>query len=84
MVITLNNEAKYEALVTGIRLAHFMKVERITVYNDSQLMVNQTKEKYQEQGEKMSVYLNKVRDELNKFKHFDIFHVPKVENNNAN
>ena len=31
----------------------------------------------------MSVYLNKVRDELKKFKHFDIFQVPKVESNTA-
>ena len=42
-----NNEAEYEALVTRIRLAHFMKVERITIHSDSQLVVIQTKEKYQ-------------------------------------
>lgn len=50
-----NNKAEYEALVIGIRLAHFMKVDRITIYSDSQLVVNQTKEKYQAQGEKMSI-----------------------------
>lgn len=78
------NEAKYEALLARLRLAHFMKVERITVYIDFQLVVNQMKEKYQAWGKKMSAYLNKVKEELKKFKHYDIFWVPRAGNNNAN
>ena len=34
-----NNETKYEALLVGLRLAREMKVDFITIYNDSQLVV---------------------------------------------
>ncbi|KAK3008094.1 hypothetical protein RJ639_013776 [Escallonia herrerae] len=34
------NEAEYEALLTGIRLAHALKMDSLSTYNDSQLVVN--------------------------------------------
>ena len=61
-----------------------MKVEIITVFSDSQLVVNQTKEEYQARGEKMLAYLNKVIKELKKFAYYDIFQVPRTKNSNAN
>lgn len=39
---TTNNEAKYKALITRLRLTCFMKVERIAIFSDYQLVVNQT------------------------------------------
>ncbi|KAK3029305.1 hypothetical protein RJ639_040141 [Escallonia herrerae] len=35
-----NNEAEYEALLTGIRLAHALRVDSLSVHSDSQLVVN--------------------------------------------
>ena len=52
-----NNEAKYETLLAGLRLAHFMKVDRIIIFGDSQQVVNRTTEEYLVRGEKMSAYL---------------------------
>ena len=37
-----NNEAKYEALITRLKLEKEMGVKRLKVYSDSQLVVNQT------------------------------------------
>lgn len=34
-----NNEAKYKALITRLRLAKELKVEAIDIYNESQLVV---------------------------------------------
>ena len=42
-----NNEAEYEALITGLRIAKELEVDRLQVYNDSQLMVGQVSENYE-------------------------------------
>ena len=52
-----NNEAKYEALITGCNLANEMKAESLEIYSDSQLVVCQVTDEYQAQGEKMVAYL---------------------------
>ncbi|CAL9020651.1 unnamed protein product, partial [Prunus brigantina] len=38
---TSNNEAEYEALLAGLRLAKSMSVKQISIHSDSQLIVNQ-------------------------------------------
>ena len=50
-----NNEAKYEALIAGLRLAREMRLQQLKVYSDSQLVVNQVKGDYQAKGENMAV-----------------------------
>ena len=52
-----NNEADYEALLTGLRLAKGLKAGNIQIFNDSQLVVKQVTEEYQARREKMAVYL---------------------------
>ena len=42
-----NNEAEYEALIVGLKLAREMKVESLEIYNDSQLIVYQVTDEYQ-------------------------------------
>ncbi|XP_024017454.1 uncharacterized protein LOC112090422 [Morus notabilis] len=78
-----NNEAKYEALIAGLRLASHLKIERLSVFSDSQLIVGQVKEEYQARGEKMGAYLRKVKEELVKFKSYEILQIPRTENVNA-
>ena len=52
-----NNEAEYEALIVGLKLAREMKVESLEIYNNSQLIIYQVTDEYQERGEKMTAYL---------------------------
>ena len=52
-----NNEAKYEALIAGLKLAKEMQVELLDIYCDSQLVVCQVTNEYQARGEKMAAYL---------------------------
>lgn len=42
-----NNEAEYEALLVGLRWLKEMRAERLEIYNDSQLIMNQVKLEYQ-------------------------------------
>ncbi|XP_024021689.1 uncharacterized protein LOC112091692 [Morus notabilis] len=67
-----NNEAEYEALLAGLRLAEHLKVGNIDIFSDLQLVVNQVKGQYQTRDEKMVTYLKKVKEALEKFTAYDI------------
>ena len=79
-----NNEAEYEAIIAGLNLAHFMEVDQLEVSSDSQLVVKQIEDSYEARGEKMILYLKKVRELLKKFTRVQVKHVPRAENSRAN
>ena len=62
-----NNEAEYEALVAGLKLAKDIGVEKIEVYSDSMLVVQQLKGEYEAKDEGMISYLQEVRSLVNEF-----------------
>ena len=78
-----NNEAEYEAVIVGLNLVHFMEVDQLEVSSDSQLVVKQIEDSYEARGEKMILYLKKVRELLKKFTRVQVKHVPRVENSRA-
>ncbi|KAL5540936.1 hypothetical protein UlMin_044912 [Ulmus minor] len=55
-----NNQAEYEALLAGLRLAKEVSARHLLIYSDSQLIVNQVNSEYQAKGEKMASYLEKI------------------------
>ena len=59
-----NNEAEYEAVIVGLNLAHSMEADQLEVSSDSQLVVKQIEDSYEARGEKMILYLKKVRELL--------------------
>ena len=78
-----NNEAEYEAVIAGLNLAHSMEVDQLEVCSDSQLVVNQIEDTYEAKGDKMILYLKKVRDLLKKFVLVQVRHIPIAENSRA-
>ena len=62
-----NNEAKYEAVIAGLNLAHSMEADQLEICSDSQLVVKQIEDSYEARGGKMILYLKKVRELLQKF-----------------
>ena len=62
-----NNKAKYEAVIAGLNLTHSMEANKLEVSSDSQLVVKQIEDSYEAKGEKMILYLKKVREFLKKF-----------------
>ena len=79
-----NNEAENEAVVVGLSLAHSMEVDQLEVCSDSQLVVRKIEDTYEVKGEKMILYLKKVRDLLQTFVLVRVRHIPKAENTRAN
>ena len=78
-----NNEAEYEAVIAGLNLAHSLEVDQLEVYSDSQLVVRQIEDTYEDKSKRMILYLQKVRDLLNKFVLVQVKHVPRAENSRA-
>ena len=48
-----NNEAEYEALLTGLSLAKALEAKSFIVLDDSQLIIRQLKEDYEAKEERM-------------------------------
>ena len=61
-----------------------MEVDQLEVCNDFQLVVKQIEDSYKARGEKMVLYLKKVREFLKKFVQVQVRHIPRVENSRAN
>lgn len=59
-----NNEAEYEAVLNGLRAARELKLYKIFVFSDSQLMVNQNNGDFQARDERMARYLALIQEEL--------------------
>ena len=51
--------------------------------SDSQLVVKQIEDSYEAKGEKIILYLKKVRELLKKFIRVRVNHVPRAENSRA-
>ena len=61
-----------------------MEADQLEVSNDSQLVVKHIEDSYEAKGEKMILYLKKVRELLKKFVRVQVKHVPRSENSRAN
>ena len=75
-----NNEAKYQAVIAGLNLAHSMEADQLEIFSDSQLVVKHTEDSYETRGEKMILYLKKVQELLKKFIRVQVKHVSRAEN----
>ncbi|BFG33729.1 hypothetical protein CerSpe_200030 [Prunus speciosa] len=78
-----NNEAEYEALLAGLRLAKELAIKRLAIYSDSQLITNQASGEYMAKHPRMILYLDKVQELLKAFPTFTIQQVPQAENAHA-
>ncbi|GJW74190.1 reverse transcriptase domain-containing protein [Tanacetum coccineum] len=79
----INNEAEYEALIVGLRIAEQMGVKNLQTNVDSRLVANQVNRTYVAKEIDMIQYLEKVRALTNSFKAFSIRQVPRSENKKA-
>ncbi|KAM1542933.1 hypothetical protein ACFXTH_012511 [Malus domestica] len=77
-----NNEAKYEALLAGLRLAKHLGVKRIDIFSDSQLGVNQVTNNFDAKDSSMAAYLAQTQLLLKHF-HYQITQIPRAANSHA-
>ncbi|GKC01835.1 reverse transcriptase domain-containing protein [Tanacetum coccineum] len=78
-----NNEAEYEALIAGLKIAKQMGVENLQASVDSRLVANQVNETYVAKETDMIRYLEKVKTLTSSFKAFSIKQVSRNENKKA-
>ncbi|KAG7594060.1 Ribonuclease H-like superfamily [Arabidopsis thaliana x Arabidopsis arenosa] len=78
-----NNEAEYEALLAGLRLALAIGAEKIIAYCDSLVVVNQVAGDYEAKAPRMEAYLSAVKKLAGKFKEFELVRIPRGENTSA-
>jgi len=76
-----NNEAEYEALLHGLRLAVSLGIKRLLVYDDSLLVVQQVNKEWDINKDTMDAYVAEIRKLENKFSGLEIHHVD--HNNNV-
>ncbi|KAK3010726.1 hypothetical protein RJ639_012128 [Escallonia herrerae] len=81
--VSSNNEVEYEAFLAGIWLAHTLRVDSLSVYSDSQLVVNHVLGDYEARDERMAQYLQLVKTLASKFKNFTIRQIPRDQNTQA-
>ena len=57
-----DNEAKYEGILTGLRLGRALGVKHLLVQNDSKLVIGQIKGEYEAKEERMQKYLKLTKN----------------------
>ena len=80
---TTNNVAEYTALICGLQEALIQKVERISVYTDSELLARQLQGKYKVKEPRLKALHQQARYLIQGFHRFGIHHLPREENRRA-
>ncbi|KAI5344786.1 hypothetical protein L3X38_012663 [Prunus dulcis] len=78
-----SNEAEYEALLAGLRLAKEMDANKIQIFSDSQLVVHQVNQDFTAKDASMTAYLQHAQHLLATFHVHSINQVPRYENSHT-
>ncbi|XP_074297521.1 uncharacterized protein LOC141628255 [Silene latifolia] len=78
-----NNEAEYEALILGLKLALDLKIRHLKVCSDSKLIVNHVNDCYEARDPRMMAYLDVAKELKIRFATFNIKQIPRDQNAEA-
>ncbi|KAJ1403360.1 Ribonuclease H domain [Sesbania bispinosa] len=78
-----NNEAEYEALVLGLRMAGELGVRRLRIKGDLNLVIKQLKGQYGAKEESLAMYKEEALKWIVTFEEVEASHVPRVDNKHA-
>ncbi|VFQ87969.1 unnamed protein product [Cuscuta campestris] len=78
-----NNEAEYEALLSGLRIILNLKAEYVRIRCDSRLVVNQIKGEFDTKEERMRLYKEAALELLKILKGYERVQIPRVESTEA-
>ncbi|XP_027338066.1 uncharacterized protein LOC113852005 [Abrus precatorius] len=78
-----NNQAEYEALLAGLRLANEMGIKRITGWSDSKIVTERVNDIYQVKDSVMLQYYQEFKKIKVEFDEICIRHVPRNMNERA-
>ncbi|XP_057545947.1 uncharacterized protein LOC130824940 [Amaranthus tricolor] len=78
-----NNEAEYEALLMGLRICYESGAKNLSAFSDSQLIVGQVNGEFEAKDDSMKMYLQQVKEFVQKFDKFTLEHIPRSQNAQA-
>ncbi|RDX76976.1 rnhA, partial [Mucuna pruriens] len=78
-----NNQAEYEALLVGMRLAKKLEAKKLTAKSDSKLVIGQVNREYQARDPQLLKYWERAIAMASVFKNFTLIHVPRDQNEQA-
>jgi len=78
-----NNQAEYSAMIEALRTLEKWGVERIKIYTDSELMAKQINGRYRVKNPGIKKLYREVMDLLGGFEKWQVKHVPREENTEA-
>lgn len=81
--IATNNIAEYTALIKGLSKAISLKIETLSIFLDSELLVRQIEGSYKVKNEKLKELYLDVISQLRSFKGYSIQHIPREQNKKA-
>jgi ribonuclease HI len=81
--IATNNEAEYQGLILGLEEAERHGARRLNVHMDSELIVRQITGAYRVKNERLKLFYNRAKAMLQEFESYDIFHVRREFNAQA-
>ncbi|KAF8112115.1 hypothetical protein N665_0067s0034 [Sinapis alba] len=79
-----NNEAEYEALIAGLRLAKVVRAKHVRAYCDYQLVDIQFRGIYDAKNERMDAYLKIIENLTKEFESFALTRIPHALDSSLN
>jgi len=78
-----NNTAEYTAVIRGLEQAEQIRTKRVQVFSDSELLVRQINGEYKVKSELLRPLFQRTVELLNKFKDWQVLHISRDENQQA-
>ncbi|XP_020231104.1 uncharacterized protein LOC109811709 [Cajanus cajan] len=78
-----NNQAEYEALLAGLRLAEDMGASRVKCLTDSKVMAEQVGDNFQVKNHNMMKYYHAYQKLKTNFQEVSVEHIPREDNTRA-
>lgn len=78
-----NNEAEYEAVIRGLNASFELGANEVYLRSDSELLVKQINGTYRVKEERLQALHHQAREALQRFRRFDVKHVPREQNSAA-
>nr|KYP75646.1 Retrovirus-related Pol polyprotein from transposon 17.6 [Cajanus cajan] len=78
-----NNQAEYEALIAGLRLATEMNVKKVICWTDSKVVAEQVNDNFQVKDANLLQYYHLFRKLKDDFTEVQIRHIPRSNNERA-
>ncbi|KAH7848754.1 hypothetical protein Vadar_007298 [Vaccinium darrowii] len=81
--VVTNNIAEYEACILGLRMALQYEILELTVWGDSDLIIQQSNETFKTRDPKLAPYHQKVKELRKRFNNIKFIHIPRTDNSFA-